>query len=78
MIRIMIEVAVVLVVVTVFSTLLALAKPRVVDYAGVTCQQVKYYYAALGGLEGIKAYAAANNITISPARKRQALACLRS
>lgn len=44
---------------------------------GVTCDTVKSYYAMLGGMAGVKAYAKQHNMTLTPRQQLAALACLR-
>lgn len=45
--------------------------------AGITCDTVKSYYAMLGGMAGVKAYAKQHNMTLTPRQQLAALACLR-
>lgn len=54
------------------------AKPQTfATPAGITCDTVKSYYAMLGGMAGIKAYAKQHNMTLTPRQQIAALACLR-
>ena len=45
--------------------------------ADATCETVRYWYSALGGEAGVRAYGKANNITLTATQERKARACLR-
>ena len=45
--------------------------------ADATCETVRYWYSALGGEAGVRAYGRANNITLTVTQERKARACLR-